>query len=77
MPFDALPRGNPRDGWDDVCQGCKSLIVPGQEVSQVRFDADPTSEHQLEQMNGAYHAECARPILSVKRALDMLGRSFF
>jgi hypothetical protein len=77
MPFDTMPQGNSWGAWDDVCQGCKGLIAPGQPVEHIRFDPDPSLEQKLEEMNGPYHAECARPILSVKRALDALGRMPF
>lgn len=65
------PGGEP---WMPSCPSCKSLIAPGEKVEDIRFDAnDP---HNLAEMNGTYHVECARPILSVKRAYDMLKRSF-
>lgn len=69
-----MPQGNPWGEWDAVCQGCKRLIAPGQKVEQIRFDPDPSSEHELDEMNGACHAECDGPILSVKRALDAVSR---
>jgi len=72
-----MPQGDPWGAWDDVCQGCKGVLAPGQPVEHIRFEPDPASEHKLEEMNGRYHAECARPILSVKRALDALNRFAF
>ena len=47
-------------------------IWPGQTSETIAF---PTNDpHNLADMNGDYHAACAKPLLSVKRAYDMLGR---
>ena len=54
-----------------LCQGCSGVIGRDDPVAHVHFDADG---HGLEKMNGLYHAGCARPILSVKRAYDVLSR---
>ena len=74
MPFDSLPGGfwgpdGPDGPW---CKSCKRPIAPDEPVEDLRFEYDPG--HKLDELNGAYHAECARPFLSVKRALDMLVR---
>jgi hypothetical protein len=60
--------------WDEgrTCRSCKLPIGPADPVEELRFEDH--GEHKLAQMNGAYHASCARPYLSIKRALDMLGR---
>lgn len=69
MPFDSMPH----QYWDksEWCQSCKKPIGPDEPVEHLRFDNH--AEHRLEDLSGPYHAECARPFLSVKRALDMLG----
>lgn len=73
MPFDSMPQGEP---WGEpltpVCKSCRQPIASHHRREELRFEADP--EHRLEELNGAYHAECARPLLSVQRALDMLSR---
>ena len=38
---------------------------------------EPDGDQRLDEMNGIYHAGCARPILSLKRALDALRRGWF
>ena len=35
------------------------------------------SEHKLHELNGVYHSDCAKPFLSIVRALDALSRPFF
>lgn len=73
MFFDPTPMGGPQ-GWPPArhCQSCKQPISSGQPTEELRFERD--AEHGLDEMNGIYHAECARPFLSIKRALDVLGR---
>lgn len=63
--------------WDSgpCCTSCKALILPEHKTEDVRFEHD--SVHRLHEMNGLYHAECAKPYLSLARALGALGRSFF
>ena len=51
---------------------CKGPIAPEHLTETIRFDDD--EEHRLQELNGTYHAECAKPILSIKRALDILSR---
>lgn len=70
MPFDPLPR----EYWDQGawCKSCKLPIATDEPIETLEFD--PCPEHKLEELNGTYHALCARPLLSVKRALDMLSR---
>lgn len=65
----AAPGGS---GWEPSgphCHSCRKAIAPGERTAQVRFDED---DERLRTLNGLYHHSCARPILSVKRALDML-----
>ncbi len=51
------------------CHSCREAITPGQPTAEVRFD---DGDERLQALNGLYHHGCAKPILSVKRALDML-----
>ena len=71
MFLDLKAHGEP---WGDgrSCRSCKQPIDPAEPVEELRFDDH--GEHRLGELNGAYHARCAQPYLSVKRALDMLGR---
>ncbi len=65
----------PGDPWGPAgprCKSCHEPIAPDAPSEDLRFDAHPG--HDLEEMNGTYHAECARPLLSIKRAMDMLSR---
>lgn len=68
MPFDPMPR----EFWDRSisCKSCSQPIAEGEPTEELHFD--PCPEHKLEELNGTYHADCAKPLLSVKRALDML-----
>jgi len=60
---------------EPICKRCKNPIAANTPSEDLHFDHDP--EHQLHELNGTYHAACAAPLLSVKRAMDMLSRSFF
>lgn len=57
------------------CRSCKQLILPQHPTEEVRFEHDPV--HRLDEMNGIYHADCAKPFLSIARALEALSRGFF
>jgi hypothetical protein len=57
------------------CHSCKQFIAHGAPTETVAFPVD--QEHHLQDLNGLYHAECARPYLSIYRALDMLSRPRF
>ena len=57
-------------GEGPSCMSCKRLISANEPTEELRFG----QEHRLNEMNGIYHAECAKPFLSVIRALNMLGR---
>lgn len=54
------------------CKGCNRPFEPDERVEEVRFDPDPV--HRLEEMNGQYHARCAKPLISIAHALSVLGR---
>ena len=59
------------DHWGDpVCKSCKLIIAPSDPTEVLRFDQH--DEHELDEMNGLYHAHCAKPFMSVLRALDAL-----
>lgn len=51
-------------GEPPCCMACKRPI-----------DCTPTEIHHPS-ARGTYHPSCARPLLSVIRALEMLGRGF-
>ena len=68
---DFMP-GDPWEPSSPTCKSCRLPIAHDAPVEHLRFDAH--LGHDLEDMNGTYHAECARPLLSIKRALDMLSR---
>ena len=70
MPFDCCPDYS----WPNAptCPSCKRPIAAHEAVEHIRFDPDPVN--RLEEMNGAYHADCAKPLLSVVRALEILSR---
>ena len=51
------------------CHSCQRVIAPGEPTAEVRFE---DGDERFRMLNGLYHDGCARPILSVKRALDML-----
>lgn len=63
--------GEPWDG-QRLCRSCKAPIDPAEPAEELRFENH--SGHRLEELNGAYHARCAQPFLSIKRALDALSR---
>ena len=67
----------PGEPWGEgrLCRSCKQPIDPRDPVEELRFEDH--GEHRLGELNGAYHARCAKPFLSVKRALDALGRMPF
>jgi hypothetical protein len=76
MPFDSMPQGDPwGDPWARICQSCKNPIGRNEPVEELTFA--PDEKHRLEALNGPYHAACAKPYLSIKRALDALSRGFF
>ena len=60
--------------WEEgpCCMSCKRLITSGQSTAQVQLPFD--AEHKTHELNGLYHSECARPYLSVIRAMQSLTR---
>jgi len=71
MFLDEKSHGEPW-GEGPLCRSCRQPIDPAEPIERLNFDNQ--REHRLEALNGAYHARCAKPYLSVKRALDALGR---
>ncbi len=74
MPFDSFPERDFNGGepWWQQCKSCKRAIAAHEPVEQLRFDPDPI--HRLDEMNGTYHAACAKPFVSIIRALNTLQR---
>ena len=72
MSIHSMPRGPWDDPWGASCKSCNMPIFDDQPSEQIAFAQD--NGHKLEELNGTYHVECARPILSAKRAFDMLSR---
>ena len=60
--------------WDDgpSCMSCKRLIASDEPTEQVQLPFD--AENKTHELNGLYHSECARPYLSVIRAMQSLTR---
>lgn len=54
------------------CHGCRQAIAPNDAQTEIRFGSGDGDG--LVDLNGRYHEACARPILNVKRAYDMLKR---
>ena len=68
---------NPDRYWDEpkACKSCKRPILSDHTIEQLKMPFD--DEHGLHELNGVYHTECAKPYLSVMRALDALSRPPF
>ena len=65
------------DDWGSgpMCQSCKQPIGAADATQTLHFGNH--GEHRLAQMNGIYHSICARPYVSMLRALEALrGLSF-
>ena len=60
--------------WEEgpSCMSCKRPIASDERSEQVRLPFD--AEHKTHELNGLYHFECARPYLSVIRAMESLTR---
>jgi hypothetical protein len=56
------------------CRSCKEPIAPDSPSATLTFPAD--DDFHLEELNGSYHADCARPFASLQRALDALTRGW-
>ena len=54
------------------CRSCQQPIPPGAPREILTFPAD--DDHRLEELNGPYHADCARPFASLQRAMNILSR---
>ncbi|WP_380875612.1 hypothetical protein ACFB49_05310 [Sphingomonas sp. DBB INV C78] len=54
------------------CHSCKGVIRQGEPTEMVRFDPDPN--HDVESLNGLYHAACAKPFLRMHRAMQAMNR---
>ena len=67
----SIPGGPGGEPWTPTCRSCRGLLLPSDPVERIEFQQG--DEHNLHDMNGIYHAACAKPILSVKRAYDMLS----
>jgi len=69
MPFDGN-RGY--SSWDNprrsLCRSCRRPIAASDQMQTINVGYDPA--HQVHQVNGAYHAACARPYLSLLRAFE-------
>ena len=65
---------NPERRWDEEpsCMSCKALITVDQPSREVRLPFD--AQHKTHELNGLYHFECARPYLSLIRAMESLTR---
>ncbi len=74
MPFDSFPERDLGGGepWWQRCKSCKRPIAANEPVEHIRFEPDAVDN--VDEINGTYHAECARPFLSVVRALNSLKR---
>lgn len=54
------------------CMSCKRFITTNESREQVSLPFD--AEHKTHELNGLYHSDCARPYLSVIKAMEMLTR---
>jgi hypothetical protein len=69
MPFDGCsPREPWREPWQRQCRSCMRPITAYDAVEVVQLDHGGL--HSLHHVGGTYHAACARPILSLLRALE-------
>ncbi len=71
MAFDAMKDGDP---WGPICRSCRQPIAKGSAMETIRFENDP--ERKLEEMNGPYHATCARPFKSMAQIINMKPYGF-
>lgn len=64
----------PNGYWDEgpLCKSCKRLIDPSEPSQELRFSV--LDDRRFDGMDGLYHSICAKPFLSVLRAMDMLRR---
>ena len=74
MPFDSFPERDfvGGDPWWQQCKSCKRPIAANEPVEHIKLD--PDASHRAQEVNGIYHADCARPFLSLVRALNTMRR---
>ena len=69
MPFDGSSGYNSWENpWRSLCCSCMRPIVASEQMQTINVGYDPA--HQVHQVNGAYHAACARPYLSLLKAFE-------
>ncbi len=69
MPFDGNPGYNSWENpWRSLCRSCMRPIAASEQMQTIDVGYDGV--HQVHQINGAYHAACARPYLSLLRAFE-------
>lgn len=56
------------------CRSCKQPISPDEPRRTLTFPSN--SDYRFDELNGLYHAACARPFASLQRAMDMLTRGW-
>ena len=68
---------NPDRYWDETpaCKSCRQPILAEHSTEQLELPFD--EQHKLHELNGLYHSECAKPFLSIVRAMDVLSRRPF
>ena len=57
------------------CKSCRQPIPPGAASERLNFPID--HDPRLAELNGLYHAGCAKPYSSLRRALETLSRPWF
>ena len=69
-----LGMNGPNGYWDEgpVCKSCKQLISAAEPSEELRFTT--LDDARFDGMDGLYHSICAKPFLSLIRAMDMLNR---
>ena len=74
MPFDSFPERDFGGGkpWWQQCKSCKRPIAANEPVEHIKLD--PDASHRAQEVNGIYHADCARPFLNLVRALNTMRR---
>lgn len=69
MPFDSFPERVP---GSLRCPCCNQPIAAHEPAETIQLPHDPL--HGADQINGTYHAECAKPYLNLVGVLDKLNR---
>lgn len=65
----------PRGPQVPLCRRCQRPVGFGEPAEKLVFQDIP--DHPLSELSGTYHEPCARPLVGLKRALDLPGRSAF